>query len=101
MKPGSEHLHPQQGAEDSQRLMRDATCLQSRRRRPLYLATQPGTTLRPTDKSIFLRRCPNAETLSRHESPDCGTKRGGLHVRNNADTTNATYRRVAELKRQA
>ncbi|GBP35432.1 hypothetical protein EVAR_94883_1 [Eumeta japonica] len=25
---------------------------------------------------FFLRRCPNAETLSRHESPDCGAKRG-------------------------
>ncbi|GBP55052.1 hypothetical protein EVAR_46348_1 [Eumeta japonica] len=37
--------------------------------------------------SMFLRRCPNAETLSRHESPDC---RGGLRMRINADTTNAT-----------
>ncbi|GBP62623.1 hypothetical protein EVAR_46462_1 [Eumeta japonica] len=56
---------------------------------------------------IFLRRCPNAETLSRHESPDCGAKRGiarrrgGLRMRSNADTTNATKRRVAGLKRQA
>ncbi|GBP80322.1 hypothetical protein EVAR_47824_1 [Eumeta japonica] len=25
---------------------------------------------------FFLRRCSNAETLSRHESPDCGAKRG-------------------------
>ncbi|GBP46219.1 hypothetical protein EVAR_82218_1 [Eumeta japonica] len=25
---------------------------------------------------FFLRRCPYAETLSRYESPDCGTKRG-------------------------
>ncbi|GBP58996.1 hypothetical protein EVAR_14997_1 [Eumeta japonica] len=24
---------------------------------------------------FFLRRCPNAETLSRNESPDCGAKR--------------------------
>ncbi|GBP76689.1 hypothetical protein EVAR_55772_1 [Eumeta japonica] len=47
---------------------------------------------------VFLRRCPNAKTLSRHESPDWG--RRGLRMRN-ADTTNATWRRVAELKRQA
>ncbi|GBP47128.1 hypothetical protein EVAR_36951_1 [Eumeta japonica] len=38
---------------------------------------------------FFLRWCPNAETLSRHESPDCGG-RGGLRMRSNADTTNAT-----------
>ncbi|GBP64074.1 hypothetical protein EVAR_44158_1 [Eumeta japonica] len=37
----------------------------------------------------FLRRCPNAETLSRHESPDFGAK-GGLRMRSNADTTIAT-----------
>ncbi|GBP18320.1 hypothetical protein EVAR_9167_1 [Eumeta japonica] len=29
---------------------------------------------------FFLRRCPNAETLSRHESPDCGAKRGITHA---------------------
>ncbi|GBP60965.1 hypothetical protein EVAR_51528_1 [Eumeta japonica] len=28
-----------------------------------------------TVQSIFLGRCPNAETLSRYESPDCGAKR--------------------------
>ncbi|GBP89065.1 hypothetical protein EVAR_64701_1 [Eumeta japonica] len=34
-----------------------------------------------THKPIFfLRRCPNAETLSRHESPDCGAKRGFTHA---------------------
>ncbi|GBP91694.1 hypothetical protein EVAR_66454_1 [Eumeta japonica] len=38
---------------------------------------------------FFLRRCPNAETLSRHESSGCG-QRGGLRMRSNADTTNAT-----------
>ncbi|GBP45192.1 hypothetical protein EVAR_25897_1 [Eumeta japonica] len=31
-------------------------------------------------RSIFLRRCLNAETQSRHESPDCGAKRGITHV---------------------
>ncbi|GBP76965.1 Probable RNA-directed DNA polymerase from transposon X-element [Eumeta japonica] len=30
--------------------------------------------------SYFLRRCPNAETLSRHESPDCEAKRGITHA---------------------
>ncbi|GBP28886.1 Protein unc-79 homolog [Eumeta japonica] len=29
---------------------------------------------------FFLKRCPNAETLSRHESPDCGAKRGITHA---------------------
>ncbi|GBP33908.1 hypothetical protein EVAR_23254_1 [Eumeta japonica] len=31
-------------------------------------------------KYFFLRRCPNAETLSRHESPDYRAKRGITHV---------------------
>ncbi|GBP98186.1 hypothetical protein EVAR_69861_1 [Eumeta japonica] len=31
-------------------------------------------------RGIFLRRCPNAETLSRHDSPDCGAKRGITHA---------------------
>ncbi|GBP52460.1 hypothetical protein EVAR_39919_1 [Eumeta japonica] len=35
---------------------------------------------RPRRPVIFLRRCPNAETLSRHESPDCGAKRGITHA---------------------
>ncbi|GBP91641.1 hypothetical protein EVAR_68275_1 [Eumeta japonica] len=29
---------------------------------------------------FFLRRYPNAETLSRHEPPDCGAKRGITHA---------------------
>ncbi|GBP76285.1 hypothetical protein EVAR_54972_1 [Eumeta japonica] len=29
---------------------------------------------------FFLRRCPNAETLSKHESPDCGAKREITHA---------------------
>ncbi|GBP28395.1 hypothetical protein EVAR_102968_1 [Eumeta japonica] len=33
-----------------------------------------------TQYRIFLRRCPNAETLSRHEAPDCGAKRGITHA---------------------
>ncbi|GBP76953.1 hypothetical protein EVAR_45033_1 [Eumeta japonica] len=38
---------------------------------------------------VFFEEVPNAETLSRHESLDCGAKRG-LRMRSNADTTNAT-----------
>ncbi|GBP85173.1 hypothetical protein EVAR_61018_1 [Eumeta japonica] len=30
--------------------------------------------------TIFLRRCPNDETLSRHESLDYGAKRGITHA---------------------
>ncbi|GBP18666.1 hypothetical protein EVAR_14436_1 [Eumeta japonica] len=35
---------------------------------------------RTTVPLFFLRRCPNAETLSRHESPDCEAKRGITHA---------------------
>ncbi|GBP74561.1 hypothetical protein EVAR_59496_1 [Eumeta japonica] len=37
-------------------------------------------TLTDRDTVFFLKRCPNAETLSRHESPDCGAKRGITHT---------------------
>ncbi|GBP52130.1 hypothetical protein EVAR_21261_1 [Eumeta japonica] len=30
--------------------------------------------------ALFFLRCPNAETLSRHEPPDCGAKRGIMHA---------------------
>ncbi|GBP15651.1 hypothetical protein EVAR_101167_1 [Eumeta japonica] len=49
-------------------------------------------------RSILLRRCPNAETLSRYEPPDCGAK-GDYACAVPPDQCH--QRRVAELKRQA
>ncbi|GBP51941.1 hypothetical protein EVAR_80036_1 [Eumeta japonica] len=58
------------GSRNARRVRQDAgaTCLQSRRRRLLHLATQPSTTIQPTDKGYQLPRdllfkCTNEEKV--------------------------------------
>ncbi|GBP87861.1 hypothetical protein EVAR_61614_1 [Eumeta japonica] len=109
-RPSSKHLHGKlRGERKSRRLGKAlpgatvvrragaanklygafAVTLSGRSRKSSWSRFLRSTNIRDVYGIIFLRRCPKAETLSRHESPDCGRRRG-LRMGNNADTTNAT-----------
>ncbi|GBP37237.1 hypothetical protein EVAR_35670_1 [Eumeta japonica] len=56
---------------------------------PNFKHRKPTSLHDNVDGCRIFEEVPNAETLSRHESPDCGAKRG-LRMCSNSDTTNAT-----------